>query len=73
YEFGSILRFEEEAFGLPFIGPASAGYSDASSIALDDSFDFTQNPLKFTPIKAKYPPSFFLHYPPSGRPPDTDL
>jgi phospholipase C len=73
YEFGSILRFEEEAFGLPFIGPASAGYTDANSTPLDDSFDFTQTPQSFTPIKAKYPPSFYLHFQPSGRPPDTDL
>jgi phospholipase C len=73
YEFGSILRFAEEAFGLPFIGPASAGYTDASSRSLADSFDFTQTPLTFAPIKAKYPPSFYLHFPPSGRPPDTDL
>jgi phospholipase C len=73
YEFGSILRFEEEAFGLPFIGQARDGYTDASSTPLDDSFDFTQAARAFTPIKTKYPASFFIHFTPSGRPPDTDL
>ncbi len=73
YEFGSILRFAEEAFGLPFIGPASAGYTDASSLSLEDSFDFTQTPTRFKPINTKYPPSFYLHFQASGRAPDTDL
>jgi phospholipase C len=73
YEFGSILRFEEEAFGMPFIGSAADGYTDVTSTPLDDSFDFTQSPVSFTPIKTKYPPSFFLTLPSSDRPPDTDL
>ncbi len=73
YEFGSILRFEEEAFGLPNIGPVSAGYTDGRANSLVDSFDFTQAPRAFVPIAAKYPPSRFLAQKPSGRPPDDDL
>ncbi len=73
YEFGSILRFAEEAFGLPTIGSASAGYTDARATSLDDAFDFTQAPRPFKAIPAKYPASTFLRQKPSGRPPDTDL
>lgn len=73
YEFGSILRFAEEAFGLPTIGPAAGGYTDARATPLDNAFDFTQAPRAFTPIKAKYPPATFLRHKQSGRPPDTDL
>jgi len=73
YEFGSILKFEEQVFGLPVLGPASEGYTDGRSASIVDSFDFTQTPLKFVPIKSKYPPSTFTHQAPSMRPPDTDL
>ena len=73
YEFGSILRFAEEAFGLPTIGAADDGYTDARATSLDNAFDFTQAPRAFKTIKAKYPPSRFLLQKPSGRPPDTDL
>ena len=73
YEFGSILRFAEEEFGLPTIGPAADGYTDARATSLDNAFDFTQQPRRFTPIAAKYPPRRYLLQKPSGRPPDTDL
>jgi phospholipase C len=73
YEFGSILHFIEDAFDLPPLGPASDGYTDARAASLADSFDFTQAPLKFAPIHAKYPPSRYLDQKPSMRPPDTDL
>jgi phospholipase C len=74
YEFGSILRFIEEVYGLPAgsIGPTSKGYTDARATSLDNAFDFTQKPRKFTPIKTKYPESFFLHEPPSNVPVDTE-
>jgi phospholipase C len=73
YEFGSILHFEEQAFGLPPIGPSADGYTDARANSLVDSFDFTQTPRAFTPFQSKYPPSTFLLARPSYRPPDDDL
>jgi phospholipase C len=72
YEFGSILRFIEEAFNLPYIGPAGKGYTDERAAPLDDSFDFTQPPRAFVPIGTKYPLSRFLHEPPSNEPVDTE-
>ena len=72
YEFGSILRFIEETFNLPYIGSESKGYTDERAAPLDDSFDFTQPPRPFTPIQTKYPRSRFLHEPPSNEPVDTE-
>ena len=67
YEPGSILKFTEEVFGLP-----SLNHTDARANPLDDSFDFTQNPLPFKKIPAKYPPPLFRHEQPSLIPPDDD-
>ena len=72
-EYGSILRFIEEVNGLGAgsIGPTSLGYTDGRANSLDDAFDFTQKPHKFSPIPAKYPPDSFLREPPSNAPLDT--
>ncbi len=70
YEFGSTLRFIEDVFNLPNIGPASAGYSDARANSLTDSFDFTQQPRPFTPFTTKYSREVFLNQPPSNEPVD---
>jgi phospholipase C len=72
YEFGSILRFMEQVFNLPYIGPASQGYSDARANSIIDSFDFTQPPRPFTPFGSKYPASYFEHEPPSHEPVDEE-
>jgi phospholipase C len=72
YEFGSILKFIEEVFGLARIGRLPKGYTDQRANSLMDSFDFTQSPRPFTPISAKYPRSSFLHEPPSNAPVDTE-
>ena len=72
YEFGSILRFVEQTFGLPPLGPASFGYTDARARSLVDAFDFTQKPRAFVPIPAPYSPQYFLRRPPSRRLPDTE-
>jgi phospholipase C len=72
YEFGSILKFVEEVFGLARIGRLPKGYTDKRANSLMDSFDFTQSPRPFTPIPAKYPRSSFLHEPPSNAPVDTE-
>jgi len=70
YEFGSVLRFIEDTFGLPQLGTVADGYSDARATSLSDSFDFTRPPAAFVPIAARYPPSVFLKMKPSYRAPD---
>ncbi|HYL27700.1 MAG TPA: alkaline phosphatase family protein [Candidatus Nitrosotalea sp.] len=69
YEYGSILRFIEETYGLTpgAIGPTAQGYTDARAASLDDAFDFTQQPRKFVPIGSKYPLKHFLHERPSNE------
>ncbi len=67
YEFGSILKFAEDAFGLARIGGQS---TDARANSMDDMFNFTQKPRAFTPIAVKYKPSYFIERPPSMIPPD---
>jgi phospholipase C len=72
YEYGSILRFVEEVFRLPLLGTAADGYDDARANSISDSFNFAQQPLRFTPIPAPYPPTFFLQLAPSLKAPDDD-
>jgi len=72
YEFGSILKFMEEAFNLPYIGSPEKGYTDERANPLDDSFDFTQTPRPFVPIQSKYSKSYFLHQRHSTEPVDTE-
>ncbi|HLI95082.1 MAG TPA: alkaline phosphatase family protein [Candidatus Baltobacteraceae bacterium] len=55
HDFGSILRFIEEQFGLP-----SLGYRDAYADDLSDCFDFSQA-QPFKAIRAPLPASYFLH------------
>ncbi len=55
HEFGSVLKFTEEVFGLP-----SLGTTDVRADDLGDCFDFSQPPSKFKRIPAKFPPDYFL-------------
>ena len=48
HEFGSILKFTEEVFGLP-----SLGTRDAISDDLSDCFDFTLAPSPFTALQVR--------------------
>ena len=70
YEFGSVLRFVEDTFGLPQLGAASLGYTDARAATLGDSLDLTQKPRAFTHITAPYSQAYFRNETPSLRPPD---
>lgn len=70
YEFGSVLRFIEETFRLPAIGPANMGYTDARAASVGNILDPAQAPRAFTPIAAPYSRDRFLHETPSYRPPD---
>jgi phospholipase C len=49
YEFGSILAFAEETFG---ISKGSLGSTDVRANDLSDAFDFTQQPRPFAVISA---------------------
>ncbi len=60
YEFGSVVKFVEQVFGLPALGPRSFGYTDSRANSLVDSFDFSQKARAFRKIPAPYPASFFL-------------
>jgi phospholipase C len=61
YEYGSILKFIEQAFDLPALGPTDEGYTDTRARSLDDAFDFTQKPRAFKPLPSLVGPSHFLH------------
>ncbi|MBV8154591.1 MAG: hypothetical protein JO029_12650 [Candidatus Eremiobacteraeota bacterium] len=60
YEFGSVLKFVEQTFGLPALGPASFGYTDARARSFVDSFDFSQHPRPFRTIPAPLDAHYFL-------------
>ncbi len=66
YESASVLRFAEDLFGLPQL--AGADRRAASPAA--DSFDFSQKPRRFVPIKAPHDGAFFLAQPDDPRIPD---
>jgi phospholipase C len=75
YEFGSILKFVEQAFGLKTLAVSSkvgSGYTDERATSSLGDFDFTQKARAFVPITTKYPPSDFLKERHSYRPPDND-
>lgn len=67
HDFGSILNFIEQNFGLP-----SLGYADARADDLADCFNFGQTPLRFQTIQAPFDAEHFLndHTPPTD--PDDD-
>jgi phospholipase C len=67
YEFGSILRFIEDTFGL-----GSLGTTDARANSIVDSFDFTQSPRTFQQIPSSHSRDFFLHQRESFQPIDSE-
>ena len=67
YEFGSLLKFVEQAFSLP-----SLNHTDARATSIVDSFDFMQSPRKFEPIKTTLNKEYFLHQPNDSEPPDDE-
>ncbi len=68
HEFGSILHFTEEQFGL-----GSLNFTDARADDLADCFDFTGSPAPFRPITAQYDARFFLTRGRSTVTPDSDF
>jgi phospholipase C len=71
-EYGSILRFIEEVYGLGSIGPGSQGYTDQRANDLHDAFDFSQSPRQFVPFTSKYKKNYFLHEAESYGPVDPE-
>jgi phospholipase C len=68
HESGSILRFTEEAIGLP-----SLGTRDVISDDLSDCFDFKQTPRAFVPLATRLRADFFERGPKvTAEPPDPD-
>lgn len=68
HEFGSILKFIEETFGL-----GSLGYTDARADDLMDCVNFSQSPLQFRTIQSAHTASYFMHLPVDTRSPDSDF
>jgi phospholipase C len=68
HEFGSILHFTEEQFGL-----TPLGYTDVRADDLSDCFNFSQLPARFTPIRAARNAAYFTSLPPSNTPVDNDF
>jgi phospholipase C len=67
HDFGSILKFIEETYGL-----GSLGYADALADDLSDCFDFNQTPLKFQSITAPLGADYFLSDRTPPKDPDDD-
>jgi phospholipase C len=67
HEFGSLLKFIEETFGLQTLGTTDVRADD-----LADCFDFSQRPIQFRPIKAKFSARYFLTQPSSRANPDDE-
>jgi phospholipase C len=72
YEFASILKFVEQVYGLPPVGPPELGYTDTRAASLIDAFDFTQKPRAFVPVPQPYSNAYLLEQQPSFKPPDDD-
>lgn len=67
YEFGSILKFVEQTFGL-----GSLGTTDQRATSISDCFDFNQQPRAFTVIPTLYSRAYFERQRPSNQPVDTE-
>ena len=65
HEFGSILKFTEEALNL-----GSLGTTDVRADDLSDCFQFNKGSHKFTRIRTRYGKQYFLHQTSLGRPDD---
>jgi phospholipase C len=68
YEFGSILKFAEQTFGLAPLAPSDTRATNFGA----DVFNFSQTPRTFAPIKVNLRPQYFLNQPRSLLPPDDE-
>ncbi len=67
HEFGSILKFTEEAFSLP-----SLGTTDVRADDLSDMFNWKQSPTPFRPIPTLHSAGYFESIPDDHKSPDDD-
>ena len=67
HDFGSILKFTEEAFGLP-----SLGFADARADDLSDCFNFGAPARAFQPIPSRHDARYFLSQPEPPGPADSE-
>jgi len=67
HDFGSILNFIEQVFGLP-----SLGYADARADDLSDCFSLNQTPLEFQKVEAPLSAQYFLNDNTPPTDPDDD-
>lgn len=67
HDFGSILKFLEEVYGLP-----SLGYADGGDDDLSDCFDFNQPPTPFQVVPSSLSAAHFLNDKRPLTPPDND-
>ncbi|MBV9102480.1 MAG: hypothetical protein JO060_02760, partial [Candidatus Eremiobacteraeota bacterium] len=63
HEFGSILKFTEDAFSLPRLGT-----TDVRADALRDCFDFSLAPATFVPVPSQLTAGYFLRSRSTQRP-----
>ena len=71
YEFGSVIRFVDETFGLrPLAEMPGYGYTDERANSIAGAFDFSKPPRPFVPIAAKYPAASFVRERESLKAPD---
>jgi len=67
HDFGSILRFVEDTFGLDPLG-----YADSRADNLSDCFDYAQTPITFKFIPAPLDAKYFLNDKSPPEPPDDE-
>jgi phospholipase C len=67
YEFGSIIKFVEDIWGLGRLNT-----TDTRANSIIDSFDFSQKQRTFTKIPSSYSRAYFEHLPPSNEPLDSE-
>ena len=68
YEFGSVLRFVEDTYGLAQLSASDKRATDPSA----DTLNLSGSPRAFTPFKTGVSPRTFVDERPDGRAPDDD-